>query len=113
MAITSEVIGKLGGADVEVTPVEGSISGQGKSLLLHTVEVSAGERVLVAISCLGELAENWSTKPYVSVGTVQIPQVDLTRILAVEVVDATSNVRFHSVSSGTSSFTGHVYVVKL
>jgi len=113
MAITSELIGKLGGADVEVTPVEGSISGNNKSLLLHTVEVSAGERVLVAISCLGELADNWSTPPYVSVGAVQINQGDLTRIQAVEVVDATSDVRFHSVAKGTSSFTGHVYTVKM
>ena len=50
MAITSELIGKLGGADVEVTPVEGAASGAwGSEEVLHTVEVPAGETWLVAL----------------------------------------------------------------
>ena len=51
MAITSEIIGKLGGgSEVEVTPVEGTASGSwGSEMVLHTVEVPAGETWLVAL----------------------------------------------------------------
>ena len=49
MAITSEIIGKLGGADVEVTPVSGTTSGSsGSEVILHTIEVPVGETWLVA-----------------------------------------------------------------
>ena len=53
MAITSEIIGKLGGAEVESVPV--SMSGNGGSSnspykhLLTRVEVPAGKQVLVGV----------------------------------------------------------------
>ena len=48
MAITSEIIGKLGGR-VEEVPVSGTASGvSGSEEILHTVEVPEGETWLVA-----------------------------------------------------------------
>ena len=50
MAITSEIIGKLGGADVEVVPVEGEVSGgSGSSAVLATIDIPVGEQWLVAV----------------------------------------------------------------
>ena len=49
MAITSEIIGKLGGADVESVPVSMSGNGTGTKHLLTRVEVPAGKQVLVAV----------------------------------------------------------------
>ena len=49
MAITSEIIGKLGGR-VEETPVSGTISGgSGTTTLMTTITVPAGKTWLVAV----------------------------------------------------------------
>ena len=48
MAITSEIIGKLGGADVESVPVSISPNETGEHVLAE-IEVPAGERVLVSL----------------------------------------------------------------
>ena len=45
MAITSEIIGKLGGAEVESVEVAGTDT-NGSNITLHTVEVADGEEVL-------------------------------------------------------------------
>ena len=49
MAITSEIIGKLGGGGVESVPVSMSGSGSGTKHLLTRVEVPAGKQVLVGV----------------------------------------------------------------
>ena len=49
MAITSEIIGRLGGAGMEVIPVEGKASGaSGSSTVIATIDIPAGETWLVA-----------------------------------------------------------------
>ena len=49
MAITSEIIGKLGGR-VEETPVSGTVSGvSGTTTLMTTITVPAGKTWLVAV----------------------------------------------------------------
>ena len=50
MAITSEIIGKLGGGDVEESPVSGEVSGtSGTSTLMTTITVPEGKTWLVAV----------------------------------------------------------------
>lgn len=50
MSITSEIIGRLGGADVESLPVEGTVTGSsGSTMTLATLEVPEGETWLVAV----------------------------------------------------------------
>ena len=116
MAITSEIIGKLGGADVEVIPVEGVASGpSGSSEVLATIDVPAGETWLVAV--IGQLAvgaSGPSQLPELHLGDVRIPRAPSGAFgLA---TTATGTISFsirRSYSYNSDSFTGHVYTVKL
>ena len=118
MAITSELIGKLGGgAGVEVTPVEGTASGPwGSEEVLHTVEVPEGETWLVALygNLLSHNSNNTSSAQLV-IGTTILPSRASNGIIGLAHVGAgTINVKLRrNTSSGSDSFTGHVYAVKL
>ena len=75
MAITSEIIGKLGGgAGVEVAPVSGTASGgSGSEVILHTVEVPVGETWLVVVygNLNGAYSDNYSS-PQIYIGDTKI-----------------------------------------
>ena len=117
MAITSEIIGKLGGADVEVTPVEGAASGSwGSEEVLHTVEVPAGETWLVALyGNLQSFSSGGTSSAQLVIGTTMLPPRASNGIIGLAHVGAgTIDVKLHrNNSSGSDSFTGHVYTVKL
>ena len=117
MAITSELIGKLGGADVEVTPVEGAASGAwGSEEVLHTVEVPAGETWLVALyGNLQSFSSGGTSSAQLVIGTTMLPPRASNGIIGLAHVGAgTIDVKLHrNNSSGSDSFTGHVYTVKL
>ena len=116
MAITSEIIGKLGGAGVDVIPVEGEVSGRsGSSEVLATIDVPAGETWLVA--AIGQVSTGGSASshfPDFHLGDVQTPRVPSgTHGLA---TTATGTISFsikRNTGSGSDAFTGHVYTVKL
>ena len=116
MAITSEIIGTLGGADVEVIPVEGEVSGsKGSTKVLATIDIPAGETWLVA--AIGQLAagnSGPSQLPEFHLGDVNIPRVPSgAHGLA---TTATGTISFsikRGISSAADRFTGHVYAVKL
>ena len=116
MAITSEIIGKLGGADVEVMPVEGAASGpSGSSTVLATIDVPAGETWLVAaigqVSTGGSISTQW---PELHLGDVQTPRAPRgTHGLATTATETISFSIKRTYSSGADSYTGHVYTVKL
>ena len=116
MAITSEIIGKLGGADVEVIPVEGVASGKsGSSTVIATIDVPAGETWLVAV--IGQLAvgaSGPSQLPELHLGDVQTPRAPSgTHGLATTASETISFTIKRGLSSAADSFTGHVYTVKL
>ena len=116
MAITSEIIGKLGGADVEVTPVEGTASGPwGSEEVLHTVEVPEGETWLVALhGTLGSYSEG-SKSAGLIIGTTKLPPRAPNGITGLAHV-GTGTIEVKIVrqnSSDSDSFTGHVYAVKI
>lgn len=68
MAITSEIIGKLGGADVESVEVAGATTA-GSNITLHTVEVADGEEVLaVFIGRFSKLPTVTNAMPTLSLG---------------------------------------------
>ena len=118
MAITSEIIGKLGGADVEVIPVEGAASGSsGSSTALATIDVPAGETWLVAaIGQITAAAPSFdSYRPSLHLGGVGKSKVepDGTHGLATTATEPISLSIKRATSSGVDSFTGHVYTVKL
>ena len=116
MAITSEIIGKLGGADVEVMPVEGAASGpSGSSTVLATIDVPAGETWLVAT--IGQTTTGGSGPsqlPELHLGDVRIPRGPSgTYGLATTATETISFSIKRSYSYGSDTFTGHVYTVKL
>ena len=72
MATTSELIGKLGGADIEVIPVELSMPTSGsRTFTLTHIEVPPGKRVLVNIQ--GSLASNLTGYGEFRIGGGQSP----------------------------------------
>ena len=116
MAITSEIIGKLGGADVEVMPVEGAASGSsGSSEVLATIDVPAGETWLVAAIGQTTAASNTSTfRPRLYLGNgISSSNSAGVHGLATTATESISLSITRGTSSGADSFTGHVYTVKL
>ena len=117
MAITSEIIGRLGGAGVEVIPVEGVASGSsGSSTVIATIDVPAGETWLVA--AIGQTAAGHSLpsyRPWFYLGDnlSARPTPGETSGLARVATEPISLSIKRETSSGTDSFTGHVYTVKL
>ena len=117
MAITSEIIGKLGGAGVEVIPVEGEASGPfGSSTVLATIDVPAGETWLVAAIGQTTAGSSISSRlPDLHLGGVSRPAAvpDGMHGLATTVSETISLSIKRNYVSGTDTFTGHVYTVKL
>ena len=114
MAITSEIIGRLGGADVEVMPVEGAASGSiGSSEVIATIDVPAGETWLVA--AIGQSTPaNVSLSPRLQLGDeVSTSAPRGTHGLATIATESISLSIKRGTASGADRFTGHVYAVKL
>ena len=113
MAITSEIIGKLGGR-VEVMPVEGTASGSsGTSVVLATIDIPAGEQWLVA--AVGTMTNNSSSQS-------NWAQIEIGNSISVcdgysgaaATVSETVTIRMRrNRTTGSDSFTGHVYTVKM
>ena len=116
MAISSELLGKLGGADVEVMQVDVTSSGStGSELVFHTVAVPEGETWLVAVH--GDLRSS-STGSYSAqlvIGTTMLPRRAENGINGLaHVGTGTIDVKLRRNRANKSdSFTGHVYAVKL
>ena len=115
MAITSEIIGKLGGR-VEVIPVEAVNSGGRGDTMLHTVHVPAGESWLIAV--IGDMSPSstaLSGSPDLMVGDIKTNRYNTqNRMTVAGVHTGTVEVKMvKNTPSGTDSFTGHVYTAKL
>ena len=116
MTITSELIGKLGGADVEVVPVDVETPyGTGGAVVMHTVEVPEGETWLVAAHGNLRSQTTGSYSAQIGIGTTTLPPNAPNGITGMaHVGTGTIDVRLiRNRSSGSDSFTGHVYAVQL
>ena len=118
MAITSEIIGKLGGgADVEVTPVDVTASGDsGSEKVMHTVEAAEGETWLVALyGNLQPASPGTNSSVQLVIGTTKLPPRAPNGITGLaHVGTGTIDVKIvRQGSYGSDSFTGTVYAVKL
>ena len=116
MAITSEIIGKLGGAEVESVEVAGTDT-NGSNITLHTVEVADGEEVLAVFigrfSKLPSLAKNNAT---LSIGgsIVRVDATDRDTAVAAVLTETSNVVLYGSPSVNSSTLTGGtVYTVKM
>ena len=113
MAITSEIIGKLGGAEVESFPVQtGSTT---SATTLATVNIPPGEQWLVAVIGSSSTMSNLPNQyPQIKVGDAgSLPG---TRYGAYGVaIVATQDVEVRLLPNGGSSsnFAGTVYTVKM
>ena len=116
MAITSEIISKLGGADLKSYPV--SVPGNQPDTLLRAVTVPAGKRYLVAAEghC-PKVGASANYKPTLYIGGVQsMPVGKDIQFGVMSIVESSVEVRFdtYSTSSVTgSTFEGTVYVLEL
>ena len=117
MAITSEIIGKLGGgAEMEEYPV--SVPENQPDTLLRAVTVPAGKRFLVAAEgyCPKE-SSSQANKPTLYVGDVKSsPAVRYGRFSVMAIVEQDTEIRFNtrdSLGLNNASFEGTVYVVEL
>lgn len=114
MAITSEIIGKLGGADVQSFPIEGTATGSsGASVPLGNVDVPEGEVWLVSV--VGNMSNAAPQNQY----WAQIEIGDSAASFngysgASTVATAPVEIRMsRNRTTGTDSFTGTVYTVKM
>ena len=116
MAITSEIIGKLGGADVEQIPVDVTASGDwGSEVILHTVEIPEDETWLVAAHGNLKSDSPGSSSAQLVIGATELPSRAPDGIIGLAHVGAgTINVKLRrNASARSDQFTGHVYAVKL
>ena len=113
MAITSEIIGKLGGgAGVEVIPANANISGSGSSKVLHTVTIPPGETWLVAVTGTGSTSASGSFLPLIDIGGDATPQAS-GYFGSAAIMSESGDVVFRTRSAGLSIFEGNVYTVKM
>ena len=115
MAITSEIIGKLGGR-VESVPVSMSGSGRDTKHLLTRVEVPAGKQVLVAVVGTFTSTQSSNGRPDFDIGGfVSYASTDANAHASASAVLAQSgDVSVISrVASGTSTFVGTVYTAEM
>lgn len=115
MAITSEIIGKLGGR-VEVIPVEATNSGNRGDTILHTIEVPEGEFWLIAV--IGDMSPASTSSggaPDLMIGDIKTNRYNTqNRMTVAGIHTGTVDVKMvKNIASGTDSFTGHVYTVKM
>ena len=115
MAITSEIIGKLGGR-VEATPVNATNSDGRGETILHTVNIPAGETWLVAV--VGDMSPASTSSggaPDLMIGDIKTNRHNTqNRMTVAGVHTGTVEVKMvKNIASGTDSFTGHVYTVKM
>src|SRR5699024_344173 len=103
MAITSEIIGKLGGR-VESTRVSvPSLSGS-SSEIMHTVNIPPGETWLVAVVGTGTAGSSTgSLMPRINIGGTRVPQ-STGHFASAQTMTESGDVTLESNSTGTTSF---------
>ena len=115
MAITSEIVGKLGGR-VESVPVSMSGSGSGTKHLLTRVEVPAGKQVLVGVVGKFTTIQASNSRPDFDIGGfVSYASTDTNAHASASAVLTQSgdvNVLTRS-NIGTSTFVGTVYTAEM
>ena len=115
MAITSEIVGKLGGR-VESVPVSMSGTGAEARHLLTRVEVPAGKQVLVAVVGKFTSTQASNGRPDFDIGGfVSYASTDTNaHASASAVLTQSGDVNVISrVASGTSTFVGTVYTAEI
>ena len=117
MTITSELLGKLGGSDVNQIPVSVTASGNRYSdELIHTIEVPDGQTWLVIlIGDLQSFMSGTNSSAHLYIGdTVHngYPESGITGLAHVGTGMIEVGLR-RNYNNQSDSFTGHLYTVRL
>ena len=117
MAITSELVGKLGGADVKAIPVSVTATGgKDSEEVLTTINVPPGETWLVVVyGNLDNKIDNGYSSSRLYIGDTLLHERSISGINSLaHIGTGTIEVGLRrSVAGGSDSFTGHVYAVKV
>ena len=117
MAITSEIIGKLGGgADVQQIPVSMTGNGGNTKHLLTRVEVPAGKQMLVAVAGTFTSAQSSNSRPDFEIGEFVSLASSTTgaHASASAVLTQSGDVNVITRTAiGTSTFAGTVYTAEM
>ena len=114
MAITSEIIGKLGGGGVETIPVAISVSGNGTREIFRHIEATAEKPKLISVTGVGTYPASSTKRPVIEIGGTEWPtQSGDTPYSAVQVITEPSDIVFIGQGSGSGTFTGTVYVAEM
>ena len=114
MAITSEIIGKLGGAEVEESPVSGEVSGNaGTSTLMTTITIPEGKTWLVSVIGTATAASsNLAAYPDIAIGNTRAAFNGVGGASAL--ATGTVKIRLHrNFGLRSDSFTGTVYTAEM
>ena len=113
MAITSELIGKLGGADVESSEI--SSEGAKGITNIRTVTVPSGATILVVL--VGEFEINVPSHEdtYVSIGGVKLgrPAIKAKYLSVAKVLTSTEDIELRNDRYEANPFTGTLYLIEL
>ena len=117
MAIKSELLGKLGGADVKAIPVSVTATGdKGSEEVLTTVSVPPGETWLVVVyGNLKNKIDNGYSSSRLYIGDTLLHERSISGINSLaHIGTGTIEVGLRrSITGGSDSFTGTVYAVKV
>ena len=115
MAITSEIIGKLGGRVEEATVAGREITSS--NVVVHTVEVPPGKQVLVSfIGRFSKVANSTAAWPVLRLGTSESTTGSTSRDVAISAILTESGNLTISAGSGVLSATlsgGTVYTAEM
>ena len=111
MAITSEIIGKLGGADVESWDVSVQVPSS-KTGVIDTVNIASGETKLLVL--LGEFSRPITNidSSYIQIGGGEkmSPYSGSKIMSAAQVITSTADIILNNSSLNTQNFSGTVYL---
>ena len=115
MAITSEIIGKLGGRVEEATVAGREIAAS--NVVVHTVEVPSGKQVMVSfIGRFSKTPSNSSYWPVLRLGTSEVTTGSTSRDVAISAILTESGSLTITAGAGTLSSTlsgGAVYTAEM
>ena len=113
MAITSEIIGKLGGGEVNTIGVS-TPSKIGSTVLAH-IDVPPGKEILVAVKGVLSRDFNSSSMHEIRAGGTPVGAAipGTSEISACTMLTQSAEISISIVGLNAASFTGHVYTVKI
>lgn len=113
MAITSELLGKLGGADIESSDI--SVEGAKGITNIRTVTVPSGATILAVL--VGEFSVNVESHvdTYVSIGGVKLgkPATKAKYLSVAKVLTSTEDIELRNDYYQANPFTGTLYLIEL